>query len=121
MKILLIDDDEALSTIFSAALKREGFETSQAFNGANGIEKARTENPNLILLDQILPDTKGNDVLKELKSDDRTKNIPVIFLSNFSQEELVKEAIEEGAQEYILKYQVEPKDVVAKVKQALNI
>jgi PleD family two-component response regulator len=63
----------------------------------------------------------GNDILKNLKLDEATKTIPVILLSNFSQEELVKGAIDEGAVDYLFKYQVEPKDVVVKVKEALKI
>ena len=63
----------------------------------------------------------GNDILKTLKADEQTKGIPVILLSNFSQEELVKGAIDEGAIDYLFKYQVEPKDVVTKIKQALRV
>ncbi len=120
MKILLIDDDEALTIVFTTALSKEGFQTSVAHLGKDGIEKAKTEKPDLVLLDQVLPDTSGNDVLKQLKGDEATKNIPVIILSNFSQEELVKEAINQGAADYVFKYQVEPKDIVEKIKTQLH-
>lgn len=118
MKVLLIDDDEALTTIFSAALSKEGFQTVVTHTGQDGLEKAKTEVPNVILLDQVMPDMSGNDVLKQLKLEDKTKNIPVIILSNFSQEELVKEAINQGAFDYVFKYQVEPKDIIEKIKHA---
>lgn len=121
MKVLLIDDDEATAMIFATALKKEGFETEHAANGKNGLEKAVSFAPNLILLDQILPDIQGNDVLRELKADEKTKNIPVVLLSNFNQEELVKEALNAGAVDYVAKYQVETKDVVSKVKEILKI
>lgn len=117
MKVLLIDDDEALLTIFSKALLREGIKTVLSLTGADGLEKAQSEAFDLILLDQVLPDATGNEVLAKLKADDKTKDIPVLILSNFSQEELVKEAMNEGATEYILKYQVAPHDLVNKVKQ----
>lgn len=120
MKILFIDDDEALITIFTAALTKEGFQVVAANTGQEGINKAITEAPNLILLDQVLPDLSGNDILKQLKLDEKTKNIPVIILSNFSQEELVKEAINQGAVDYVFKYQVEPKDVIEKIKRTLG-
>lgn len=120
MKVLLIDDDEALTTIFTAALTKEGFQVVTANTGQEGINKATTEAPNLILLDQVLPDFSGNDILKQLKLDEKTKNIPVIILSNFSQEELVKEAINAGAADYVFKYQVEPKDVIEKIKRTLG-
>lgn len=120
MKILLVDDDEAITTVFATALSKEGFETSHAATGKEGLDKAKAELPDLILLDQILPDIQGNEVLAELKKDDATKNIPVVILSNFSQEELVKQAINEGASDYIFKYQAATSDVVSKVKQLLN-
>ena len=121
MKVLLIDDDEDLTNIFTAALNKEGLETSFALTGQEGLAKVKTENPDCILLDQVLPDMSGNDILKTLKGDETTKNIPVILLSNFSQEELVKGAIDQGAVDYLFKYQVEPKDVVTKVKEALKM
>lgn len=121
MKILIVDDDEALSVIFSTTFKKNGFDTVLAANGRTGIDKAKTEKPELILLDQILPDISGNEVLKTLKLDPATQNIPVIILSNFSQEELVKEAINSGAKDYVFKYQVEPIDLVTKVKSTLKV
>jgi len=121
MKILLIDDDEDFVHIFEAALTKEGFQTVAGGTGEEGLVKAAAEKPDLILLDQVLPDISGNDVLKKLKSDEQTKMIPVIFLSNFSQEELVKVALDQGAIDYVFKYQVEPKDVIAKIKQVLKM
>ena len=121
MKVLIIDDDENLGAIFETALQKNGLETVFALNGKSGIDKAISEKPNLILLDQVLPDISGNEVLKTLKMDANTQQIPVLILSNFSQEELVKEAINNGAMDYIFKYQVEPQDLVTKVKQALKM
>jgi PleD family two-component response regulator len=121
MKILIVDDDETLSIVFSTTFKKNGFDTVLALNGKTGIDKAKTEKPDLIFLDQILPDISGNEILKILKLDPETQNIPVIILSNFSQEELVKEAINNGAKDYVFKYQVEPIDLVLKAKSTLKI
>ena len=121
MKVLIVDDDENISVVFETALQKSGLQTVFSLNGKGGIDKARSEKPDLILLDQVLPDISGNEVLKTLKMDAQTQNIPVLILSNFSQEELVKEAINNGALDYIFKYQVEPADLVSKVKQALKI
>lgn len=120
-KILLIDDDQDLSTVFETALKKSGFEVILAATGGEGLAKAKSENPNLILLDQILPDLKGNEVLKKLKEDSQTQNLPVVLLSNFGQNELIQEAINQGAADYILKYQIEPEDLVKKVTAMLNV
>lgn len=119
-KILLVDDDQSLLTIFETALKGAGYETTTAFDGKTGLDKAATEKPDLILLDQVLPDMNGNDVLKTLKADPNLKNIPVSLLSNFGQNQLVQDALAEGAVDYILKYQVEPADLVAKAAEILK-
>lgn len=121
MKVLIIDDDESLSAVFEAALQKNNIETVYSSNGKDGIDKARLEKPDLILLDQVLPDISGNEILKTLKMDSSTQNIPILILSNFSQEELVKEAINNGAMDYVFKYQVEPQDLINKVKQTLKI
>ena len=117
MRILLIDDDAALLTIYQTALSQEGYEVLTAPDGQTGLNRAKTDKPDFILLDQVLPDIQGNEVLKTLKSDEDTQKIPVAMLSNFGQHELIEEAINHGATDYILKYQVEPKDVIAKVKE----
>ena len=117
MKILLIDDDAALLVIYETALTREGFQIITAPDGQTGLNRAKSDKPDFILLDQVLPDIQGNEVLKTLKQDDETKNIPVAMLSNFGQHELIQEAINSGAMDYILKYQVEPQDVINKVKE----
>jgi DNA-binding response OmpR family regulator len=117
MKILLVDDDEALMTVFATTLKGKGYEVVTAPNGQQGIAKAKTEKPDLIFLDQVLPDIQGNEILKTLKEDLETKDIPVAMLSNFGQNELIQEAINTGAIDYILKYQIEPQDLDTKIKE----
>ncbi len=119
-KILLVDDDQATTTVFTTALTKDGFSVISAVDGKTGIEKARTEKPDLILLDQVLPDVNGNDVLKQLKENQDTKSIPVAMLSNFGQQEFVEQALKNGALDYLLKYQIDTKDLINKVKQILN-
>lgn len=116
MKILLVDDDEALLTVFATTLKKHGYEVITAPNGQGGLEKAKTEKPDFIFLDQVLPDIQGNEVLKTLKDDLETKMIPVAMLSNFGQNELIQKAINTGAADYILKYLIEPDDLDAKIR-----
>lgn len=120
MKILLVDDDEAILTVFSTVLQKDNHMTVLANSGQAGLEKAKSEKPELILLDQVLPDIQGNEVLKTLKQDLDTKDIPVAILSNFGQNELIQEAINSGAVDYILKYQIEPQDLVNKVKELVK-
>ncbi len=121
MKILLIDDEQALLKVFTETLQTLGhFDVETAETGNDGIEKVRSLQPDLVLLDQVLPDINGNQILQMIKQDPSTKNIPVAMLSNFNQDNLVQEAINLGALDYILKYQVEPEDLVAKVNKLIK-
>lgn len=119
-KVLLVDDDLDLTTVFATVLKKEGFDVITAADAKTGIEKVRSENPALILLDQVLPDMAGNDMLKMLKDDPQTKSIPVAMLSNFGQNDLIQTAMNYGAMDYIIKYQIEPTDLVTKVQNLLK-
>ena len=116
MKVLIIDDDEMLKNVWSIALTKEGHQVFTASAGRAGIEMAKKEMPNFILLDQIMPDMKGNEVLALLKQDPATQNIPVAIASNYSENELMQDAIQKGAVDYILKYQIDPQDLVNKIK-----
>lgn len=116
-KVLLVDDDAALATVLSTALQKAGNDVTIAHDGKSGLDKAKAEKPDLILLDQVLPDIAGNEVLKTLKAESATEKIMVAMLSNFGQNELIQEAMSNGAVDYILKYQIEPQDLVKKVKE----
>lgn len=116
MKILLVDDEEAILDVFKQALEQAQFEVVTALTGTEGMEKARADKPEVIFLDQVLPDMNGNQVLQQLKADPDTKRIPIAMLSNFSQDTLVQNAMKMGASDYILKYQIAPADLVAKAQ-----
>ncbi|MDE2025001.1 MAG: response regulator [Patescibacteria group bacterium] len=120
MKVLLVDDEQSLLDVFSQTLESGGFQVITSLNGKDGIEKAKESMPDMILLDQVLPDMAGNEVLQMLKSIPTTKEIPVAILSNFNQRELVQDAINLGAVDYILKYKIEPKDLIEKVNQTIE-
>ena len=120
MKVLIVDDDQALVTTWSIALEKEGYEIITAANGQEGIDKAKNFHPDLILLDQIMPDRLGNDVLVSLKLDSDTTNIPVLLISNYSENQMMKDAIQQGAVDYVLKYQIETSDLVNRVKSLLQ-
>jgi CheY-like chemotaxis protein len=120
MKILIIDDDQLTSTTWSMGLKNASFDVINATNGQDGINQAKSQKPDLILLDQIMPDMLGNEVLITLKQDPETAPIPVMLISNYNENQMMKDAISQGAVDYILKYQIETKDLVDKVKTLLN-
>lgn len=120
MKVLIVDDEAAIAQVFQQALQKAGFQVVLAATGKETQDKALAEKPDIILLDQILPDMNGNQVLLGLKKNDATKNIPVAIISNFNQDGLVDDAIKNGAVEYIMKYQISPQDLVEKVKHILD-
>lgn len=119
-KILVADDEEFLVRAYSDGLNAAGFEVMTASTGKEALERIRAEKPDMVLLDLILPEIKGLEVLRTLKSDKKLKDIPVLILSNFSREEDEKEAQKLGAKEYIVKANVSLKEVINKVKQHLN-
>lgn len=120
MKILIIDDEEAILDVFTQALQQGGFEVITSQTGSEGMDKARKEHPDLIFLDQILPDTNGNQILEQLKADPDTKQIPIAILSNYNQDSLVETAMKMGAADYILKYQVAPADLAKKAHELFD-
>lgn len=119
-KILIIDDDQTIVSIWSMALRSENFEVVTASSGKDGIEKAHNDKPNFILLDQIMPDMKGNDALRILKQDPATRDIPVAIASNYSENQMMQDAINQGAVDYIMKYQIEPSDLIVKLKSLMQ-
>lgn len=119
-KILIVDDDAALAQIFQQTLQQAGYDIILASSGKEAEDKALLEKPDIILLDQVLPDMNGNQVLQFLRQNDATKTTPVAIISNFNQDKLVDEAMKLGVSEYILKYQISPADLVAKVKTMIT-
>lgn len=120
MKILIIDDDEAITTVYSTALTAAGYDVISSSTGMGGVEKTKGEKPDLVLLDQVLTDIPGNEVLANLKQDNATKDIPVVMLSNYTQNQLMKEAIQIGALDYMLKYQIDPEYLIERVNDLLK-
>jgi len=118
-KILFIEDESALQQTLGTVLKREGYEVVTALNGEIGLKLAKTQSPDLILLDLILPKMDGFVVLEKLREAPETKEMPVIILTNLERMEDVERALELGAATYLVKANYTLKEVVEKVRQAL--
>jgi len=117
--ILLVDDDLTLREMYDERLKAEGFEIIQASNGEEAIRSAHDYKPNVILLDIMMPKINGFDVLKQLKEDPDTKDIPVIVLSALIQEVDKLQGKKLGAADYIVKSETMPGEVMAKIKAVM--
>lgn len=120
MVILLVEDDQMISRAYQIGMKREGFAVVPAFDGSEALEILKRTIPNIILLDLIMPNKNGFDVLTELKADQRLKNIPVIILSNLGQEADVERGKALGAVDYLIKSDLSINDVITKVNKYLN-
>ncbi len=115
-KVLLIEDDLDIQRIYSEKLTNKGYNVILALDAANGLTYAKNENPNIILLDIMLPGTmNGFELLEILKKDDTLKRIPVICLTNLDTEK--EQALKVGANDYLIKANISLDDVVNKVKE----
>lgn len=102
-KILVVEDDRDIRELIAFTLRFAGLEVETASSGAEGLEKARAFQPDLILLDVRMPKMTGFEVCRNLKQDGRTAPIPVVFLSARGQEAEIREGMSLGAVDYILK------------------
>lgn len=119
-KILFIEDDPGLQKTLCEALKDAGYAVVSALDGEEGLRLARRDIPNLVLLDLILPQKDGFEVLQEMRSDSRTAGIPVIVLTNLEGSSEVQKALENGAVAYLVKTNYELREVIAKVREILK-
>jgi len=119
-KILLVEDDEFLANMYRAKLEIENYEVVMALNGEAGLHMAEEKNPDLILLDIVMPKMNGFEVLNHLKSDKDLKKIPVILLTNLGQKEDVEKGLKLGADEYLIKAHFLPSEVISKINKMLN-
>ncbi len=115
-KILIVEDDNFISDLYDRELTKDGFEVTVAKDGIEGEVKAKEIQPDLILLDIMLPNRNGLDLLQILKQDPTTQKLKVLVLSNLGQEEAIKKALHLGAEGYLIKSSYTPKEVLGEIK-----
>ncbi len=120
IKILLIEDDPFLLNMYATKFELENFKVVMAEDGEKGLKTAIKEIPDIILLDIMLPQMDGFEVLKGLKEEKSTQAIPVILLTNLSQKEEVERGLSMGANDYLIKAHFMPSEVVDKIKEVLK-
>ncbi len=120
-KILLVEDDVALSQVYKSRLELEGFETREVNNGEDALSAAVEFHPDLILLDAMMPKISGFDVLDILRNTPDTTNIRVIMLTALSQPKDKERAEALGVDDYLVKSQVVIGDVVERVRHHLGM
>ncbi len=119
-KVLLAEDDKFLAVAVGERLAREGLRVIRAGTGRETISLIRSERPDLVLLDLIMPGQSGFAVLENLRADPDLQATPVIVLSNLGQESDIAKARQLGAIDYLVKSDVQLKEVVARVKNFLD-
>lgn len=110
-KVLVVDDDRIVADMYQLALTRAGHDVSVANDGLTGLNMVSTAHPDLIFLDIRMPKMDGVEVLRSLAAGDGTRTIPVVMLSNYDEPGLVRECLELGAKEYLVKAGTNPADL----------
>ena len=115
--ILLVEDDPFLIDIYTTKLKESGFGVEVASDGESALRKVKEKEPGLVILDIVLPQLDGWEILRQIKSDPKLKNIKIIILSNLGQKEEVERGVELGAVKYLIKAHYTPSQVVEEIKE----
>lgn len=118
-KVAIIEDDIAISQMYRLKFESDGFEVQTADNGRLGLELTEAFKPDIILLDLMMPEMTGDQMLIELRKKPWGKDIKVIVLTNMGEEEAPKVIKELGVHSFIVKAEMTPRQVAERVKQAL--
>jgi len=117
IKVLLIEDEPEVLELYRLKLTLDDYDVTTAQNGLEGLAKAESEKPELIFLDIKMPGMDGFEVLKRLRKNDSTKDIPVVILSNFDEESMVEKGLALGASDYLIKSHFSPASLSEKLQE----
>jgi len=120
VQIVYVEDEPFFSKAISRLFAEAGYATAVAEDGTSGLALIKKEKPDVVLLDLILPNVDGKEVLRQLKADADTKDIPVIILSNLSAEAEQRELYALGAADFLVKAMTLPSEIVRKVRARLE-
>jgi len=118
--ILLVEDDPFLIEIYTTKLKESGYAVDTAEDGDTALRKVKEKLPDLMLLDIVLPNFNGWEILRQIKADEMTKGLKVIILSNLGEKDEVEKGIKLGATKYLVKAHYTPSEVVSEVKKIIK-
>ena len=119
--ILMVDDDKMLIDMYKERLELAGYKVEISRDGEEGLAKIHQVKPDIVLLDIMMPKVNGYEALAAIKSDPATKDIPVIILSALMRDINKTKAVEAGADDYIIKSEAMPVDVIKKVEAVLGV
>lgn len=116
-KILIVEDDPFISQMYKDKLRKEGYNVSIAQSGKEGLDFLKENKPDLILLDIVMPEMNGFEMLELAKKDKEIKNIPIILLTNLGQKEDIEKGLKLGADAYLIKAHFTPSEVIEKLEE----
>jgi len=119
-KILIVEDEELLYSLLRKKLIAKGYDVTICEDGQKGLDSMRKEIPDLILLDIVMPNKDGFEVMEEMQKDNNLKNIPIIIISNSGQPVEIDKAKNLGARDWLIKTEFEPLEVIKKVKKQIG-
>lgn len=120
-KILIVEDELAYLKLLNSQLSEKGYKVIEAENGAKGLEKAKSESPDLILLDIRMPVMDGMTMLEELRKEEAGKKVKVIILTNLEPDDkIIGEVVSDQPSYYLVKSDIQFNDLLAKIKELLT-
>jgi CheY-like chemotaxis protein len=119
-KILLIEDDNSMALLYKTAIEVEGHSVEIANDGQDGLARATDSKFDLIILDIVLPNMSGLDILGKIMTHPSAKDSKVVMLTNYGQQENIKKAYDLGAVDVLLKYRMTPTEAANKVKELVG-
>jgi CheY-like chemotaxis protein len=119
-KVLVVEDDNMISAMYKTKLEQDGFIVVTADNGAQGVALAKSEKPDIIMMDVILPQLDGFSALEAIKNDPKTKKIKVVMLTNLGTNEDKQKGEALGAVDYLVKANLTPAQVSEAIKKYLQ-
>lgn len=119
-KLLLIEDEDFIRDLYKRQLDLSGFETDTAANGKEGMTLISKNSYDMLLLDIMLPDTNGLEILKFVKTNSKNKDATVVMLTNLGQDAIIEEGFKLGAEGYLIKASLTPNQVVEEIKNIMK-
>ncbi len=120
-KIAIIEDDPVINQMYRMKFEADGFDVEMASDGERGVALVQDFKPDIILLDLQMPVMNGAEALTKIRGNDWGKDIPVLILTNLGEEEAPEQLKKLGVTHYLVKADLTPKQVVARVKDTLKI
>ena len=117
-RVLVVDDDPVIVRLLEVNFEMEGFQVVTAVDGQDGVDKAKSEQPDVVVSDVMMPKLNGLELTAALKADDSTKHIPIVLLSAKAQVDDVRAGLDAGADDYVTK-PFEPLDLIDRVTKLL--